>query len=140
MLLRGARSNPVLKGAAHTLCGSEVLHAGETLLEAPLFDGYAEDPTLFVGPTGVLHMLAHGELRSAGATGVAATSAPGATSAIAVVPSSAAHRDAAPTTPAASAVRAATSASLRSTHVRAGVARKVRSGLLVCRVLMPQGA
>lgn len=42
----------------------------ETLLETPLFDGYAEDPTLFVGPTGVLHMLAHGELRSAGATGV----------------------------------------------------------------------
>jgi len=50
----------------------------ETLLEAPLFSGYAEDPTLFLGPTGVIHMLAHGELHGLG-LGVHSVSADGVT-------------------------------------------------------------
>lgn len=33
------------------------------LLDAPLFDGYAEDPTLVKGPGHAIHMIAHGELK-----------------------------------------------------------------------------
>lgn len=32
------------------------------LLDQPLFDGYAEDPTLYLDPHGLVHMIAHGEL------------------------------------------------------------------------------
>lgn len=35
------------------------------LYNQPLFNGYAEDPTLYLGPNGVIHMIAHGELQPA---------------------------------------------------------------------------
>ena len=45
----------------------------------PLFDGYAEDPTLFLGNRGVIHMIAHGELGGAlaGYVGIHAVSTDG---------------------------------------------------------------
>ena len=46
------------------------------LTDAPLFDGYAEDAALFLGPSGVIHLIAHGEIRGLG-VGVHAASVDG---------------------------------------------------------------
>lgn len=45
----------------------------------PLFNGYAEDPTLFLGNRGIIHMIAHGELGSSleGYVGIHAISSDG---------------------------------------------------------------
>jgi len=48
------------------------------LLEEPLFRGYAEDATLFMGARGILHLVAHGEIRGLG-VGIHAASADGVT-------------------------------------------------------------
>ena len=42
----------------------------EPLLDAPLFNGYAEDPFLFLSPTGVIHLIAHGGGKMPNATSV----------------------------------------------------------------------
>ena len=46
------------------------------LTDAPLFGGYAEDASLFLGPEGVIHLIAHGEIRGLG-VGVHAASVDG---------------------------------------------------------------
>ena len=50
----------------------------EALLDEPLFNGYAEDPTLFI-KNGIIHMVAHGELGGdlRGSVGIHAVSVDG---------------------------------------------------------------